>query len=140
MSLFKILKGDSSRISMDITPFHDGWCYFTSDDGCFYIDSIVENGTQKRTRIGGGSSADTVFTKTFQSADWTNGKITIPVSEHKLELGNGCVLAKVYMLKNDEYTDSVLAVMDTSVSTDLNKNVVLSYDGTGYDGKVILCG
>ncbi len=50
MSLFKILKGDSSRISMDKTPFHDGWCFYTSDDGGFYIDS-EDGGVKKRTRI-----------------------------------------------------------------------------------------
>ena len=33
MALFKILKGDSSRISTDVTPFHDGWAYFTPDAG-----------------------------------------------------------------------------------------------------------
>lgn len=135
MSLFKPLKGDSSRISMDITPFHDGWCYFTTDDGGFYIDSIGEDGTQKRTRVGGS-----IFTKTFDAASWTNGKITIPASEHKLEMKDDRVLTKVYMLKNNEYTDNILAVMDTEVSTDVNKNVVLSYSGTGYAGKVILCG
>ena len=33
MALFKILRGDSSRISPDVTPFHDGYAYFTQDDG-----------------------------------------------------------------------------------------------------------
>ena len=41
MALFKILKGDSSRISTDVTPFHDGYAYFTPDDGGFYIDSEI---------------------------------------------------------------------------------------------------
>ena len=138
MSLFKILKGDSSRISLEATPFHDGWCYFTDDDGRFYIDSAGEDGTEKRTEIGDFSK--TSFVKTFTASSWTGGKITIPSSEHKLQLENGCVMSKVYMLKNGEYVDSVLAVMDTEVSTDVNKNIVLSYDGTGYAGKVILCG
>ena len=44
MSLFKILRGDSSRISTDITPFHDGYAYFTPDDGSFYID--INTGTK----------------------------------------------------------------------------------------------
>lgn len=136
MSLFKILKGNSSRISLEATPFHDGWCYFTNDDGGFYIDSTGEDGAEKRTRIGSNAS----FVKTFTASSWTDGKITIPFSEHKLPLENGCVMSKVYMLKNDEYVDSVLAVMDTEVFTDANKNIVLSYDGTGYAGKVILCG
>lgn len=51
---FRILKGDSSRISMDITPFHDGWCYLTGDDGGFYIDYLADNGAQKRICINPG--------------------------------------------------------------------------------------
>ncbi len=35
--LFKILHGDTSRISTDITPYHEGYCYVTYD-GDFYID------------------------------------------------------------------------------------------------------
>ena len=35
--LFKMLHGDSSKISVDITPFHEGWCYVTHD-GTFYAD------------------------------------------------------------------------------------------------------
>ena len=35
--LFKILHGDSSRISTEITPFHEGYCYVTHD-GYMYID------------------------------------------------------------------------------------------------------
>lgn len=37
MALFKILKGDKSRLAFDITPFHEGWCYVTKDGG-FYVD------------------------------------------------------------------------------------------------------
>ena len=35
--LFKILHGDKSRISLDITPYHEGYCYVTHD-GDFYVD------------------------------------------------------------------------------------------------------
>ena len=35
--LFKILHGDESSISLDVTPFHEGWCYVTYD-GYFYVD------------------------------------------------------------------------------------------------------
>ena len=48
--LFKILKGDSSRISTDVTPFHEGYAYVTANDGGFYID--MNNGTaDERIRI-----------------------------------------------------------------------------------------
>ena len=42
--LFKILHGDSSRISVDITPFHEGYCYVTHD-GFMYID--INTGTNE---------------------------------------------------------------------------------------------
>ena len=35
--LFKILHGDASRISTNITPYHEGYCYVTHD-GDFYVD------------------------------------------------------------------------------------------------------
>lgn len=80
--LFRILKGDSSRISMDVTPFHDGWCYFTSDDGKLYIDSQDEDGSnQKRTCInptsGGASRA---VTGTLTKNGWVNGEQVLLVT------------------------------------------------------------
>lgn len=78
--LFKILQGDSSRISTDITPLHPGWCYFTSDDGKLYIDSKEEDGTEKRTCINsnsGGTSKDVsgILTK----SGWVNGQQILPI-------------------------------------------------------------
>lgn len=35
--LFKILHGDASRISTNITPYHEGYCYVTHS-GDFYVD------------------------------------------------------------------------------------------------------
>ena len=78
--LFKMLKGDSSRISLDITPFHDGWCYYTTDDGKLYIDS-EDGGKQKRTCInptsGGASRA---VTGTLTKNGWVSGRQTLPVA------------------------------------------------------------
>lgn len=50
MAIFKILKGDSSRIDTKTTPYNEGYAYFTPDDGGFYIDAEV-SGSQKRIRI-----------------------------------------------------------------------------------------
>lgn len=50
--LFKILRGPSSRISKDKTEFHDGYVYFTPDDGGFYIDAEdTDTGAQNRIRV-----------------------------------------------------------------------------------------
>lgn len=51
--LFKILHGDSSKISLDITPFHEGWAYVTHD-GCFYVDlniGTVDSPDNQRIKI-----------------------------------------------------------------------------------------
>ena len=78
--LFKMLKGDSSRISLDITPFHDGWCYYTTDDGKLYIDS-EDGGKQKRTCInpisGGASRA---VSGTLTKNGWVSGRQTLLVA------------------------------------------------------------
>ena len=51
--LFKILHGDESRISTDITPFHEGWAYVTTS-GNFYIDmniGTVESPNNQRIKL-----------------------------------------------------------------------------------------
>lgn len=137
--LFKISHGDSSRISTTATPLHPGWCWFTDDDGKFYIDSADEDGgNAKRTCI--NPDAVGAFVKNFTAGNWSGGKITIPASEHNQALTDGVVLSKIYMLSNGAYSDQCLAVMDTEVTVSADKSVVLSYSGTGYAGKVILYG
>ena len=79
--LFKILQGDSSRISTDITPLHPGWCYFTRDDGKRYIDSQEEDGTQKRTCINPNSGGASVAVKgTLTRNGWVSGQQTLLVT------------------------------------------------------------
>ncbi len=80
MALFKILKGDSSRISTDVTPFHDGYAYFTPDDGGFYIDS-EDDGEQKRHRINPvNSGGSTAVSATLLSGGWSSGEQTLQIS------------------------------------------------------------
>ena len=53
MALFKVLRGD--RVNLDKYDFHDGYAYFCSDTGEFFIDCITSQGEEKRKRIGGGA-------------------------------------------------------------------------------------
>ena len=51
--LFKILHGDESRISLDITPFHEGWAYVTHS-GNYFIDmniGTVESPNYQRVKL-----------------------------------------------------------------------------------------
>lgn len=74
MSLFKILKGDSSRISTDVTPFHDGYAYFTPDDGGFYIDATT-GGQNQRIRV----NESKVISVTLRANGWSGSTQTIAV-------------------------------------------------------------
>lgn len=78
MSLFKILRGPSSRISTGTTPFHDGYAYLTPDDGGFYIDAEY-NGEQKRIRINPQDEIVSVEA-TLSASKWSNKTQTISVA------------------------------------------------------------
>ena len=63
--LFKILHGDESRISTDITPFHEGYCY-VSHSGYMYIDmniGTVEVPNNQRIKLN-AKDAETLGTYT----------------------------------------------------------------------------
>lgn len=127
------LETESQRIAI-LTPIDK--IYFVKETAHFW--RYLNDGWVDLSNVNVNIGA-TLYTKIFNVADWSVGKIIIPVSEHKL-VGENSVLTKIYMLKNNEYTDNVLAVMDTQVSVDEDKNVVLSYSGPGYAGKVLLYG
>lgn len=82
MALFKILKGDSSRISTDKTQFHDGWAYFTPDDGGFYIDAS-HDGKNDRIRVN-PTEAETA--KTLKEARTIDG-VSFDGSENIVHYG-----------------------------------------------------
>lgn len=72
--LFKILKGPSSRVSTDITEFHEGYAYVTEDGGDFYVDMVV-NGENKRVQINpdeipAGGTEGQLLTKTASGLEW----------------------------------------------------------------------
>ena len=71
MALFKIFKGSSTNLPSEM---HDGYCYFTTDDGKFYIDYLdVDGTTLKRKPISGpGKSIEYIVgTQTASTNAWT---------------------------------------------------------------------
>lgn len=73
MALFKALRGDSSRISTQTTPFHDGYVYLTTDDGGFFVDAATADGNQ-RIRINPKSKS---IQATLLASGWANGEQTL---------------------------------------------------------------
>ena len=71
MALFKIFKGNSANLPEEK---HDGYCYFTTDDGIFYIDYLDADGTTLRRRpiSGPGNSIEYIVgTQTKATGAWT---------------------------------------------------------------------
>lgn len=75
MAIFKILKGSSSRISTTVTPFTEGYAYFTPDTNGFYIDATTDGGVQTRFHV--NSTNVTALSLTLPSNGWSNGSQTI---------------------------------------------------------------
>lgn len=77
MAQFNIVKGDSSRISTDITPFQEGRFYLTNDGG-LYVDAVV-NGENKRIHLNPTTGVTTFKGRTGavtpQSGDYTAGMV-----------------------------------------------------------------
>lgn len=75
MALCKSLRGDSSRISTDITPFHDGYAYLTTDDGGFYMDATTPEGN-KRIHI---NPKDRDVGATLSASGWDGNSQTVSI-------------------------------------------------------------
>ena len=75
--LFKILHGDASRISTNITPYHEGYCYVTHN-GDFYVDmnnERVKLNAKDAETIMGASLADVL----------NNDSLAVPTSKAVLD-------------------------------------------------------
>ena len=70
--LFKILHGDVSRISTNITPYHEGYCYVTHN-GDFYVDM-----NNKRVKLN-AKDAETIMGASLTTI-LSNSDLEIPTS------------------------------------------------------------
>lgn len=125
--LFKILKGDSSRISTDVTPFHEGYAYVTANDGGFYID--MNNGTaDERIRI--NPTATQVTMKKWTSADFP----VMPVKGDLITLNLDGSNRQYRVLKIvDGTTVEVLTMWNVGTSVVFNSDNIGTYSGSTLD-------
>lgn len=131
MALYKFLKGDSKRISTDITPFHEGWIYVTND-GYMYIDMNLgtkEEPNNQRVKLNAGD-AETLFgaslSKIMNSSDGE-----IPTSKAVMDELKKYALAShthndVYYPKDE--IDSKISTLNTKINkkSDTNHSHVIA--------------
>lgn len=78
MALFKILRGKSSNLTQDNEKAFkkDGYAWFTTDDGYFYIDSARDEDNQIIDRIL-INPRPKVIDISIKASDWINGEYII---------------------------------------------------------------
>lgn len=122
--LFKILKGDSSRISTDVTPFHEGYAYVTANDGGFYID--MNNGTaDERIRI--NPTATQVTMKKWTADD------LLPAKGALITMNLDGSDRQYRVLKREGNVAEVLTMWNISTSTAFDTNITHIYSGRTLD-------
>ena len=78
MALFKIEKGLKDNLSVNRPNAVEGYCYFTTDDGKFYIDiadGAAEVGTNRKCLNAG--KADTLTTKRNINGVYFDGSASV---------------------------------------------------------------
>lgn len=138
MAQFNIVKGDSSRISTDITPFQEGRFYLTNDGG-LYVDAVV-NGENKRIHLnpttGGGSMS---YARTFVTGDWTAGAsestLSIPASDHGLT--GDIIDCQAFSLHYGAHVTNTWAAVQTYATNESDGSITL-HSPSAYEGCVVL--
>ena len=109
--LFKILHGDGSRISTDITPFHEGYCYVTHD-GYMYIDmniGTLESPNNQRIKLN-AKDADTL-TGFLASTQVTHGDTLLS------DILNTYILSIDYDTLAFDTTEIVVGTFNPTINT-----------------------
>lgn len=82
MALFKVFKGVKSSLP-SLLSSQDGYCYFTTDDGMFYIDYKNTKGTLERKALSAndaktllGASLETVLTENDKKVPTSKAVLT----------------------------------------------------------------
>lgn len=119
MAAFKIMKGPSSRIDTTITPYHEGYAWFTPDDGKFYIDAAISSGADN-------SPSALLVSNILTNVTWdkagTDGNVILAFKTDGLALSDG-----MFTLSDGDTMTTLMAKIDAIGAED--------NDGVGfYDG------
>lgn len=107
MALFKILRGLKNKLASQ--NFHDGYCYFTTDDQMFYIDYIDEENKERREPLNANNTnylSGAELTHTIN--DTAISSDTVPTSAAVLTaIQNGMPQIKQFYEPITKYTTSM---------------------------------
>ena len=126
MALFKMLHGDESNISLDMTPFHEGWGYITHN-GYYYVDlniGTTESPNNQRIKLNAGN-AETLLGMTLEeiqkSISW-NDLLDRPFG------------TTTDTIRTTAYEGSCLYSIDYEIGELRDQKVIVTVDGVEYEG------
>ena len=103
MALFKVLRGNSASL-MD-QPLHDGYAYFTPDDGRFYIDVQLDT-PPYLSYMHGTVDGKTVYRIEIESKTWAELITT------KSDIGHEHIMHEIVPVQTKTYTN-IIGTADT---------------------------
>lgn len=142
--LFKILHGDPSNISLDITPFHEGWAYVTHD-GFFYIDlniGTVEVPNNQRIKLNAGQAES--ITGYSIATILNSSDVEIPTSKAVLNTLESIVVPSTRVTHGESLLSNILETYilnidyDTLLAFDTSEIVTGATSTTSVLGQAIL--
>ena len=105
--LFKILHGDESRISTDITPFHEGWAYVTTS-GNYYIDmniGTVETPNNQRIKLNAKDAETIAGVSLDELKAFISNQDAVLLAEAQSDTSNK---AAIVLAEAQKYTDNAI--------------------------------
>ena len=82
MALFKIEKGLAENLSSKRPNTVEGYCYFTTDDGKFYIDTATANGTSNRVCLNAAKADKLKTARTITVNGDADGSVSFDGSQN----------------------------------------------------------
>lgn len=134
MALFKILHGDESNISLDVTPFHEGWAYI-SHSGYFYVDlNIGTKESPNNQRIKLNSEEAERLTGYNIATILNSSDVEIPTSKAVFDaLLNKSDIGHTHETGDITGLSDVIANISDSMTTNYNESII----GLSIDGQII---
>ena len=141
MALFKIEKGLAANLAVNRPTAVEGYCYFTSDDGKFYID--IANGTAKTPAENNGVLAgvtrmpiNAYLSDKAKTADWAARTLAdINGNEIDSHYGNSLEITDKYNLKlfahdaNHTLLSTVTLPKDVDTASKFTSNQTIKLTG-----------
>ena len=131
MALFKIEKGLAASLATARPTTHEGWCYFTTNEGKFYIDIADGDDLSARVCLNAGKADKWKEARNFSITDGTNTGTATSVDGSANVSLNLPTTIKATLSGNASSASKWQTARNFSISDGINTGTKTSVDGSG---------